>query len=247
VEYAEWVPQYRRIQHEFGFDFERETVAAARLTGLLPRPRPENPLAVVAERLKGRDVVVVGLAPRSGAPPLWMLPPAGRRPAIVAADGATQRCLEAGLVPDVIVTDLDGPVPSETAANARGSLVVIHAHGDNLAALDRWVPEFSGPVVGSWAGPPTDLLFDVGGFTDGDRSVFLAEHVGASRILLWGFDFSVADEVATPLRDRKLDKLRWARELLAWLARRSSVPILAWRPDGTLESYGDAASGPSTQ
>ena len=247
MEYGEWVPQYGRIQREFGFDFAREEVAAARLTGLLPRPRPADPLAPVAERLKGRDVVVVGLAPRSAAPPLWMLPASAKPPAIVAADGATQRCLEAGLVPDVIVTDLDGPVPSEVSANARGSLVVVHAHGDNLAAVDRWVPEFSGPIVGSWAGPPTPTLLDVGGFTDGDRSAFLAEHVGASRVLLWGFDFADADEVADPIRDRKLSKLLWARELLGWLARRTRTPILIWRPDGTLEPYGDAGTGPSTQ
>jgi len=111
--------------------------------------------------------VVVGRAPRAGPPPLWQRPAAARAPAVIAADGATTVCLNAGLVPDVIVTDLDGPVASEVAANVRGALVAVHAHGDNAPAIDRWVPEFTGQLAGSWAGPPRDGLFDVGGFTDG--------------------------------------------------------------------------------
>ncbi len=247
MEYPRWSPQYARIQRAFGFPFPREEAAAHRLRELLPHPRAEEALARVAEQLRGREVIVVGLAPRAGAPPLWRLPPGMGRPAIVAADGATAVCLEAGLVPDVVVTDLDGPVASEVAASARGAVVLIHAHGDNLAALERWVPEFTGAVYGSWAGPPGPELVNVGGFTDGDRAVFLAEHVGARRILLWAFDFDEVDDAGPDSRARKLEKLRWARELIAWLAGGSSVPVLLWARDGSLTAYETAGIGPSTQ
>ena len=40
---------------------------------------------------------------------------------IIAADGATTRLLSAGVLPSVIVTDLDGILSDILAANERGS------------------------------------------------------------------------------------------------------------------------------
>ncbi|MGB6500604.1 MAG: 6-hydroxymethylpterin diphosphokinase MptE-like protein, partial [Thermoplasmata archaeon] len=149
----------------------------------------------------------------------------------------TEACLSAGLVPTVVVTDLDGPVASEVTASGRGAAVVVHAHGDNLPALETWVPEFPGPVAGSWAGPPRPALFNVGGFTDGDRAAYLAEELGAHRILLWGFEFEAVGETDPALRARKLAKLRWAKELLGELARYGRSPVLRWALDGSLAPY----------
>ncbi len=237
MEYSAWAPHYERIRAEFGFPFDREQRAAALLESLLPRAARHDPLPRLRELLSGREVVVAGLAPSAGPPPLWRRPGGGEPTAIVAADGATTACLAAGIVPSVIVTDLDGPIPSEIAANRRGSLVVVHAHGDNVEALREWVPQFPGEVVGSWAGPPREGLLDVGGFTDGDRAAFLAAHTGARRVLLWGFDFDHVTETDPAGRARKLAKLAWARTLLAELAAAGPVPILTWNPDGTSVPY----------
>ena len=237
MEYGAWAVRYARIQAEFGFSFDREERAAATLERLLPPRARGDPLARLAPRLEGRDAIVVGLAPGAGPPPLWKLPPAADRPVLVAADGATAPCLAAGLVPAVVVTDLDGPVASEVAASGRGSLVVVHAHGDNVPALERWVPEFPGELAGSWAGPPRPSLLDVGGFTDGDRAAFLAEALGARRILLWAFDFEHVEPEDRPRAAVKLAKLRWARELLGELARTGRTPVLTWRLDGSVVPY----------
>lgn len=237
MEYSRWAPHYERIRAEFGFPFAREEVAAGVLLRLLKPADRTEPLGRLDRRIRGRDAVVVGDAPGAGPPPLWRLPPTRMRPALLAADGATAACLEAGLVPTVVVTDLDGPVPSEVAASGRGSVVVVHAHGDNVPSLERWVPEFPGELAGSWAGPPRPDLIDVGGFTDGDRAAFLAESVGARRILLWGFDFDRVDAPAPAARERKLAKLRWARELLGELARDGASPVLRWKLDGSLAPY----------
>ena len=247
LEYLEWAPQYERIRAEFGFPFAREERAAALLESLLPDAARTDPLGRVRARLAGRDVIVLGLAPDAGPPPLWRLPPSTPEPALLAADGATATCLEAGLVPSVIVTDLDGPVPALLAANRRGSLVVIHGHGDNLAELEEWVPQFSGELAGSWAGPPRASLLDVGGFTDGDRAAYLAEHVGARRILLWGFDFERVDELEPSGAARKLAKLRWARALLGNLAAVGRVPLLVFERDGSLVPYPGGNSAASTR
>jgi len=238
-----WAPFYRRVQAEYGYRMEGEQLAADRLLTLLPEAARSDPLGRIAARLRGREVVVVGLAPRAGAPPIWKLPAEQPGPALIAADGAAERCLEAGLVPDVLVTDLDGPVPAEVTANSRGALAVVHAHGDNVDALERWVPEFDGELAGSWAGPPEPSLLDVGGFTDGDRGAYLGAHVGARRVLLWGFEFDQTEEIEPLAHLQKVRKLRWAQESLALLAT-GPVPVLRWRPDGTLVPY---ESGPSTQ
>jgi uncharacterized Rossmann fold enzyme len=244
VEFARWAPQYERIRRDFQFDLARERASADALLALLPEGARDDPLPRIAPRLEGRDVVVVGLAPRAGAPPVWSLP-GSERPAIVAADGAAARCLDAGLVPEVITTDLDGPVPSEVLANARGALVVLHAHGDNRPAVERWAPEFAGEVAGSWAGPPEPGLLDVGGFTDGDRGAYLAQHLGARRVLLWGFDAERVEEPASE-RPMKLRKLAWTRELLKLLAG-GPTPVIEWRPDGTQVPYPGTGAEPSTQ
>jgi uncharacterized Rossmann fold enzyme len=167
---------------------------------------------------------------------------------VVAADGAAETCLEAGIVPDVIVTDLDGPVPSEVNSNRRGALVVVHAHGDNRDLLDEWVPQFPGELAGSWAGPPRDGLLDEGGFTDGDRAAFLAESAGAARLLLWGFDLVQVDEPDPAARSRKAVKLRWAARALSELESSTRTPVLMWNRDGTLTPYrAGGINGPSTR
>jgi uncharacterized Rossmann fold enzyme len=70
------------------------------------------------------------------------------------------------------------------------------------------VPSLSA-VLGTTQTQPEPLLLDVGGFTDGDRAVFLAKEYGARAISAIGFDFS--DTSVTP---RKMQKLQWAKRLL---------------------------------
>jgi 2-amino-4-hydroxy-6-hydroxymethyldihydropteridine diphosphokinase len=253
VEYARWAPRYRAIAEEFGFPFAGEEHAADLLGSLLPDHSTVDPERRLRGRLAGRTVIVVGLAPGVGHPPIARLPPASHPVATIAADGATARLLGGGTVPDVIATDLDGPVPSEITANASGALAVIHAHGDNAAALARWVPEFPGELVGSWSGPPRPGLIDVGGFTDGDRAAFLAASFGARAVLLFGFDFERVEEADPAEAQRKRRKLAWARTLLEVLAAEPGAPPIAWlRPDGTQLPVQDAGvpvepTGPSTQ
>jgi 2-amino-4-hydroxy-6-hydroxymethyldihydropteridine diphosphokinase len=237
VEYRVWSPQYERIRAEFGFDFAREEAAAALLESLLSEPDRQDPLPRLRPRVEGREAIVVGLAPGAGPPPLWRRSIRGPPPILIAADGAAQVCLDAGLVPTIIATDLDGPVPAEITANRRGSFVVVHAHGDNPPALREWVPHFPGPLAGSWAGPPQGGLLDVGGFTDGDRAAYLADHLGAARIVLWGFDFERVVETSRPEEERKRAKLCWARRNLDFLGSEGRSPLFVWRPDGAIVPY----------
>jgi uncharacterized Rossmann fold enzyme len=237
VEYRDWEPVYARIQEEFGFPFDRERMSADRLVAIRGDRLPEAPLRLLEPLLRGRTAVVCGRAPGAGPPPLWRLPVSESSVALVAADGAAADCLAAALIPAIVVTDLDGPVASEVTANRRGSRVVLHAHGDNLPSIEEWADQFPGVVLGSWAGPPRARLFNVGGFTDGDRAALLSEHLGARRILLWGFDFHHVDEPDEGRRRRKLAKLAWAEQILRAMARRRNTAVDLWRPDGSIVPY----------
>jgi uncharacterized Rossmann fold enzyme len=245
VRYAAWAPEYDRIRLEFGFSMDRERASADALLAQLPPRMRERPEQRLRAHVRGRNAVVVGLAPGAGAPPIWTLPRSEEPPALLVADGATEPCLTAGLVPDVIVTDLDGPVPAEITANVRGALVLVHAHGDNAEAVREWVPQFPAELVGSWAGPPEAGLVNFGGFTDGDRAAFLAEHLGAEKVFLYGFDFRRAMDADPRARDLKLRKLQVAERLLALLAREGRAQLFLWRPDGSATPYG--AGSKSTQ
>ena len=107
VKYIDWAPQYDRIRAAFDFPFAREEAAAARLEELLTDRGSFDPIGRIRSHIKGREAIIVGLAPGAGPPPLWRLSAAPRDRALVCADGATQPCLSAGFVPTLIVTDLD--------------------------------------------------------------------------------------------------------------------------------------------
>ncbi len=106
----------------------------------------------------------------------------------IAAGSACSLLIEKGIWPDIVVTDLDGDVRDQVEANEKGAIVVIHAHGDNMNALKEWVPRFRGQVFGTTQVEPRGNIHNFGGFTDGDRAVFLAAHFGVDRVLLQGFD-----------------------------------------------------------
>ncbi|MFQ5919150.1 MAG: 6-hydroxymethylpterin diphosphokinase MptE-like protein [Thermoplasmata archaeon] len=211
MEWAEWEPHYLKILQDFGFDRRRDEEAARILDALLPTPRagPED----VWNRLHNRVVTVLGNGPNLKAE----LERAEGR--IVAADEATSVALRGGLRPSVVATDLDGQVGDQIEAQRRGALVVIHAHGDNVEALRRWTPSFGPLTVGTTQAEPLAGIHNFGGFTDGDRAVYLADHFGAKEIRLAGFDFDRPNPKDRPT-ETKLRKLAWARRLLEDLGRR---------------------------
>ena len=204
MRFESWEPIYLEILEEFGFSRERDE-EAARLLSVLLRSRPDqreqsNLDAIV----RGRDVLVCGNAPTLA----WELRDVSPGDVMIAADGATTVLLEMDIIPEVIVTDLDGTVPDIITANRRGSLVVVHAHGDNMTALREYVPQMS-KVIGTTQSRPFDEIYNFGGFTDGDRCVFLARCFGASKIKLAGFDYD--DQNVSPMKKMKL---RWAKRLV---------------------------------
>jgi len=117
---------------------------------------------------------------------------------------------------DLVVTDLDGDPEAVRALADRDTPVVVHAHGDNRERLETVVPDLpAGQVVPTTQARPTERVHNFGGFTDGDRAAFLADALGADRLVFpgWALD---SPEVSA----QKARKLRWAERLLYWLERR---------------------------
>ncbi|MGA9187543.1 MAG: hypothetical protein WB014_03025, partial [Methanosarcina sp.] len=61
-------------------------------------------------------------------------------------------------------------------------------------------------------GEPFDKVYNFGGFSDGDRCVFVAKEFRAKSVRLAGFDFE--DSGVNPIKKKKL---KWAKELIGML------------------------------
>jgi uncharacterized Rossmann fold enzyme len=203
----EWQPFYLEIVREFGYDRQQDERSAQILSDLLAEKACfDSVLAKMSRLVEGCEVLVCGKAPilvrdiESGK--------IEGQETIIAADGATSILLAQGIIPHIIVSDLDGRISDLKRANALCAIMVVHAHGDNINAIETHVPSLSA-VLGTTQAKPKPLLLNVGGFTDGDRAVFLAKEYGARTISAIGFDFS--DSSVTPT---KMRKLQWAKRLL---------------------------------
>lgn len=203
-----WIPMYREICREFGYD-EDEDARSAELLASLLSSRAVPSMKELAAACPGR-VTVCGDGPLL-AEEISAVPPSGY---VVAADGATEALMDAGIVPDAIVTDLDGDVGVQVRAGGKGSLVFVHAHGDNIDVVRSVVPRFKGRVVGTCQGPPSGGLLNLGGFTDGDRAACIFSGLGAKEIALVGFDFERPSEKASRSPEVKRRKLAWAKRIL---------------------------------
>ena len=79
-----------------------------------------------------------------------------------------------------------------------------------------------------------DIVYNFGGFTDGDRAVFLAEELGAKKIFLIGFDFGeIVGKWSKPylkehasIWESKKKKFKIAQMLLEWLKKNGKAEIV---------------------
>lgn len=153
---------------------------------------------------------------------------------LVAADGATTAMIEEKLVPDIVATDLDGNLDDILISNIRGANIVIHAHGDNIDKITSLTTFFNN-VLGTTQAQPVGNLYNFGGFTDGDRAIFLSVALGASQIILAGMDFgdivtkysrpNLSDDLAKA-DDFKKKKLQYAEKLTDWIKENESAEII---------------------
>ncbi len=206
MKFEEWDPVYKLILEDMGFDRAEDERAARMLSGMLEvkAGKKDDVVGIDALRraIQGKDVLVCGKAPSLSDD---IKSTDFKKYVTIAADGAASILMKNGITPDIIVTDLDGDMKDEARA---GAIMVVHAHGDNMEALGKEVPGLK-RVIGTTQAKPLKNVYNFGGFTDGDRGVFLAKEMGARSITLIGFDFR--DENVSPLKKKKLV---WAEKLI---------------------------------
>jgi uncharacterized Rossmann fold enzyme len=206
MDFQTWEPVYEAILADFGYD----------------RAADERARDALADRTHRFDVETLPLADATvavaGAGPSLVdgLDAAGRADAVVAASTAAATLLDHGVDVDCMVTDLDKTPATARDLTRRGVPVAVHAHGDNVPAIEEHVPTFDRDhVLSTTQAAPVDPVVNLGGFTDGDRAAFLADHCDAADIVFVGWDFD--DDTVGPAKRRKLV---WAERLLYWLERR---------------------------
>jgi hypothetical protein len=222
MDFETWEPVYEAIIADFGYPRDADERARDLLGSLVTT----DPFDLESLDLAGKTVAIAGAGPSLRAE-IESIQAADR---VIAASTAAAVLREAGVAIDCMVTDLDKEPVTARTLTREAVPVAVHAHGDNVAALKQHVPTFAmAAVIPTTQAAPVPPVRNFGGFTDGDRAAFLADHLGAGRLVFAGWDFDDPSVGATKAR-----KLAWAERLLYWLERRRGehFGILDGRRDG---------------
>lgn len=223
--------QFEKIRQIMKYDLFKDIQAAKVLNSLISRRSIKE--ITLAKMLRDKYCFFYGAGPNLESELKNIITLTKNKNVVnISADGATTALLKAGLIPDIITTDLDGRLEDLIKANLKGAILIIHAHGDNIDALKRYVPMFKGPIYGTCQVKPVGVIMNYGGYTDGDRGVFIAHHFGAKMGILIGWDFNgFVGKYSKPWLSKitkawpeKLEKFRIATELLKWL-REKGFPL----------------------
>ena len=210
-----WEKRYFSILKELNYTEKKDKESAAILDSILKKT---DTIEKIREIIQGKTVFVIGSGPSlsSAIPKLKKL----KKSIKIAADSSLKPLIDNGIIPDIIVTDLDGNEDAIKKISKTKSIFVIHAHGDNIEKL-QMVKKMKN-CIGTTQTNPFNKIQNFGGFTDGDRGVFLASHFDAKKIILFGMDFGnqIGKFSNTKRSDReiKLKKLEIGKDLLIWLS-----------------------------
>ncbi|MCK5029900.1 MAG: DUF115 domain-containing protein [Thermoplasmatales archaeon] len=222
MDYKDWKSTYEKIVSDFNYSVKTDEKAADALDKLLQEKKNLFPISMLKDLINNREIMILGAGPSLEKSILKHKIKLTDKLKI-AADGTTTALIKNNIRPDIIVTDLDGKVSDQLKANSEGSIAIIHAHGDNINKIKKYVPKLEGKILGTTQinPEPYDFLYNFGGFTDGDRAVYLADHFHAKKIYLMGFDFNgkIGEYSFAENKDKKLKlrKLKWCEYLIDML------------------------------
>jgi uncharacterized Rossmann fold enzyme len=210
-----WEKKYSDILKEFKYSEKKDKESAVILNLILKK---SNINKKIVNLVKGKTVFVIGSGPSlsTAIPKLKNL----KKSIKIAADSSIKPLLENNIIPDIVVTDLDGDEITLKKIGKTKSIFVVHAHGDNSKKME--LIKYFKNCIGTTQSKPFSKIQNFGGFTDGDRGVFLANHFEAKKIILFGMDFGnrIGKYSNTKKTERqiKLMKLNKGKFLLEWLS-----------------------------
>lgn len=227
----QWFPWYNKILDEFGFSRVDDELSAGKLDELLQNQGSLKPEQIEIEPM----VIIFGAGPslKKNVQELKSLNLDNFT--FIAADGASTALQEEKITPHIIVTDLDGKIDDIIESNKQGSTLVIHAHGNNIDKIENYVPKLH-HILGTTQSTPLENVYNFGGFTDGDRCIYLASALGAKLVFLAGMDFGKtvtrysrpdlenSEEKADNIKQKKLE---FAKDLTEWAADNEKIKIIS--------------------
>jgi uncharacterized Rossmann fold enzyme len=224
MNYKDWEPIYNKISKDFDYPLKKEEISADFLNKILKNNKSKI-LEKLSNKINDKQVIVFGAGPSID---IFLN---GDKETIsdktiMVADGATTALLNNQIFPDIIITDLDGKISDQLQSNSNGSILIVHAHGDNVEKIRKYKSEFKNDVIGTVQINPDAYknLSNFGGFTDGDRAVFIAEHFNAKEVYLVGFDFDSLNGKYSLLehkdKSQKIKKLKWCKILVETLKKK---------------------------
>ena len=217
-----WKTKFKEIRKEFGYREKDDFLSAKKLNSLLEKRFSKKQLQ---EKITDKTVFIIGAGP-SLSKSLTYIKKCKNVTKIVA-DGAVEALSKKDIKPDILVTDLDGDLNSIRKIGRTKIPIIVHAHGNNHDKLEI-VKEFAN-VVGTTQTEEFGKMKNFGGFTDGDRCVFLAEFFKAKKIVLVGMDFG--QEIGKYSKHKiinrkiKIKKLKFGKKILEWFAPRSKAEL----------------------
>ncbi len=210
-----WKKKYSDILKEFKYSEKKDNESAVILNLILKK---SNVNEKIVNLVKGKTVFVIGSGPSlsTAIPKLKNL----KKSIKIAADSSIKILLENNIIPDIVITDLDGDEMALKKIAKTKSIFVVHAHGDNTEKME--LVKYFKNCIGTTQSKPFSKIQNFGGFTDGDRGVFLANYFEAKRIILFGMDFGNRigkySNTKKTEREIKLMKLNKGKLLLEWLS-----------------------------
>lgn len=194
MRFNNWYPHYLLIADYLELKTREDFLCTLILSKILSSSSVDPECLI---KMSGKRVLVIGAGPSIEEDSVQNFirgdfGPAGnssnKKPIVIAADGASELCLSLDVIPDYVISDLDGDLSSLSIAEEKGSTILVHGHGDNIGKIESHASDFS-RVIGTTQSYPLNNVHNFGGFTDGDRGIFLAHHFNAKEILLVGMDF----------------------------------------------------------
>ena len=217
-----WKTKFIEIRKEFGYKEVDDILSAKKLNLLIKNKFFKKQFQ---DLISDKTVFIIGAGPSLSKSLVYIKK--CKNVTKIVADGAVRALLEKDIKPDILVTDLDGDLKSIKKIGRTKIPIVVHAHGDNYNELDI-VKEFS-KVVGTTQTKPFGNIENFGGFTDGDRCVFIAEFFNAKKIVLVGMDFGQEigkySKHKVINRKTKIKKLKCGKRILEWFATKSKAEL----------------------
>ena len=231
--WSEWEKSYLQIMDKLGFDIEADNRSVQLLEKYLGKfsPTKKKNILLKLKIIQQKPVIIAGAGPslKKDFSTLFKAPSSSKIVSsfqIISVDGATTLFNQENIIPSIVVTDLDGDLASISWAIQSGALALIHAHGDNQHQIDFFFQKYpniiyENDVWGTAQCDPGEILFNFGGFTDGDRAIFLTFHFQSPLVGLIGFDFgtqigeySTLNSRLNKKKEKKLKKFEVALDLL---------------------------------